>query len=129
MSEDDGDFSADADALEPLDPLSPLLQRRTSVHDGASAPDRAAVQRELCECDGAIAELERQLSGGSTSSWTSGLSLSRRGRTPSMEELLVTLEKERARKEELEEEILQFSSCYIFGPCVGPQAASCLAKL
>ena len=128
MCEEDGDFSADA--LEPLDPLSPLqLQRRPSVHDGASAPDRAAVQRELRECDGAIAELERQLSGGSTSSWTSGLSLSRRGRTPSTEELHVALERERARKEELEEEMLQFSSCYIFGPCVGPQAASCLAKL
>ena len=37
--------------------------------------------------------------------------------------------KESHAKEELEEEMLQFSSCYIFGPCVGPQAATCLAKL
>ena len=129
MSDDDGgDFSADM--LESLDPLSPLqLQRKPSVHDGAAAPDRNAVQRELRECEGAIAELERQLSGGSTSSWGGGMSTTRRGRTPSTEELHVALERERARKEELEEEMLQFSSCYIFGPCVGPQAATCLAKL
>ena len=104
-------------------------ERRLTGHDGARSPDRAAVQRELLDCESAIAELERQLSGGATSSWTSGLeSPSRRARTPSTDELHAALEKEHARKEELEEEMLQFSSCYIFGPCVGPQAVSCLAN-